>query len=204
MLSVTFQAAIIIDAANLHSLLSLANTPALVESYAAPEAPAATKRVRTAKATPVDGDKPKRTRATKAEMEARKAAAGGDPAPQTQNPDPVPVDVVEVTKAVVEEEAKAPAPKRDRRSAAQKAKDAEKDAKSSAPKSSAAKTDKSKSSSAADAPDAAAMLERFAKLIDADFEKAKAVLDEFGVNRFSDLKAEQQAAFGAKLTELGV
>lgn len=48
------------------------------------------------------------------------------------------------------------------------------------------------------------LLGRFAKLIDSDFSLAKSLLDEFGVNRFSDLKPEALAAFALKLTEAGV
>lgn len=217
MLSVTFQTAIIIDAANLHSLLSLANTPALVESYAAPEAPApvvAAKRVRKAAASDDGAQKAKRTRRTKAQMAEAAAAAGGEAPKEPEVPKSESTSVVvneekvsspALTEALTKAaplgsppKATAPAKKRDRRSAAQKAKDAEKDAKPSGKDKS---TTKASSSSA---PDPAVLLDRFAKLIDTEFEKAKAVLDEFGVNRFSELKADQHGAFDAKLTELGV
>jgi len=212
MLSVTFQAAIIIDPANLHSLLSLANTPAIVEPYAAaPVAVAApAKRVRKTAAASTGEAKPKRTRATKAEMEARRAAAAGG-APETPKPTAAPEAGASETKASDAPSATTSAPvadkpKRDRRSAAKKAADAAKEAGKAAPKPAAKpKADpKPKTTAKGDAPDANKLLERFAALIDKDFAGAQALLGEFDVKRFSEVPVDQHAAFEAKLVELGV
>lgn len=184
MLQVTFNEPIIIDAANLHSLLSLANAPAIVVPYGAPVVAEPAKRVRKAKVepeTPSTGEstapateKAPRKRATKAEMEARKAAAAG---------------AGEAPKEEVKQEAPKEEPKEEPKEPAKRSRKAA-DKKADEPK--------------GDAPKADELLERFAKLIDSDFAQAKGVLDGFGVNRFSDLPADQLAAFAAKLTELGV
>lgn len=187
MLSVTFSQPIVIEAAALHALLSLANAPATVEPYlnghatpAAGPAPAAEKRARKPKAEAApSGEEPaKRTRRTKAEMEAARAnaASGVDAAAQT-------------TEA---ETAAAKTPE-----AAPKAKPGRK------PKAEAGSTETATAATSAEVS-TEGLLERFAKLIDSDFNQAKAVLDQFGVNRFSDVKPADIAAFSAKLTELGV
>ena len=189
MLSVTFSQPIVIDAANLHSLLSLANAPALVEPFTVVEvvtAPRAGRKPRLVNADPhapapekaEKEDKPKRTRRTKAEMLAAKEQASP----------PAEAEAAATTEAepVAEAAPVADAPaKRTRKPKAEKA----------APDTGVGEGATS---------DPAAMLERFAKLIDADFGAAKSALDEFGVNRFSDLKPDQLGAFDAKLTELGV
>lgn len=223
MLSVSFNQPIVISAENLNSLLTLANTPAVVTPYvdAAPAPAAPAKRVRGGKAAAPTGDKPKRTRATKAEMEARRAAAAGGetPKPETPPADPVPeTPAADAAPAKVEAASEAPAkPKRDRRSAAKKAADAAAaktaDAKQSKPSGGGGSTAKSGSSKAAskEPPKSAApseyaegLLARFATLIDSDFAAASAMLAEFGVKRFSELKPEQHKAFDAKLTEAKV
>lgn len=195
MLSVTFSQPIVIDAANLHSLLSLANAPAVVEPVkvfevvAAPRAgrkPRLTNPKAEPEAAPTDTpapEKAKRTRRTKAEMLAAKEQASpsdGAGAAATTEAEPA---------AEAAPVADAPVKKRGRKPKAE-----------AAPKSTGA----AEAGASGTAPDTAAMLERFAKLIDADFGKAKSALDEFGVNRFSDLKPDQLGAFNAKLTELGV
>lgn len=188
MLSVTFSQPIVIDAANLHSLLSLANAPALVEPFTVVEVVTAVRGGRKPRLTNADPhapksekaekeDKPKRTRRTKAEMLAAKEQAS--PTDATEAAATTEAEPVADAAPVVD------APKRTRKPKAEAAPKAEK-------------------ATAGDASDAAAMLERFAKLIDADFGAAKATLDEFGVNRFSDLKPDQLGAFDAKLAELGV
>lgn len=205
MLSVTFSQPIVIDPANLHSLLSLANAPALVEPYTVVDVVTAPRDVVTAPrevvTAPREGrkprltngdphapaaeapkadkaDKPKRTRRTKAEMLAAKEQASPSDAPEaaaTTEAEPV-AETAPVADAPVKRTRK---PKAD-----------------AAPKS----TDTGGAATA----DPAELLERFAKLIDADFGEARALLDEFGVNRFSDLEAGKHAAFAAKLTEFGV
>ena len=189
MLSVTFSQPIVIDPANLHSLLSLANAPALVEPFTVVEVVSATRGGRKPRLTNGDPhapkaekadepkpDKPKRTRRTKAEMLAAKEQAspsGATEAAATTEAEPV---------AEAAPVADAPT-KRTRKPKAEKA-------------------DSGVGEGATSDP--AELLERFAKLIDADFGKAKGLLDEFGVNRFSDLEAAKHAAFAAKLTEAGV
>lgn len=196
MLSVTFSQPIVIDAANLHSLLSLANAPALVEPCkvfeVAAQKPGRKPRLTNADpnaptADPVpEADKPKRTRRTKAEMEQLRN--GGTPEQASDAGPETEAAVTTEAEAVAEAPASDAPKKAGRKPKAEKVADAE----------------KSTSTGAGATPDAAAMLERFAKLIDADFGKAKSALDEFGVNRFSDLKPDQLGAFDAKLTELGV
>lgn len=202
MLSVTFNEPIIIDAANLHSLLALANTPAVVAPAVpvSPVAAAPVKRQRSAASsapTAAAGDAPKRKRATKAEMEARRAAETGGDAPKEEPKAEAPVVEPKAEAPVVEK------PKRDRRSAAQKAAAAAKEAAKDAPKSEPSTKGKTNGAAKATAnPDK--LLERFALLIDSDFDKASGLLSEFGVKRFSELKAEQHGAFEAKLKEAGV
>jgi len=200
MLSVTFSQPIHIDAANLHSLLSLANAPALVEPYlngvAVEVAPRPGRKPRItngdphapAVVEPPKEDKPKRTRRTKAEMLAAKATAEDGPnateAALTEQAS------TSGTPATPEAAGEVEAPKKPgRKPAAAKAADV-------------GKSEASPTTS--ENVDATAMLERFAKLIDTDFSQAKAVLDGFGVTGFSKLEASQYAAFSAKLTELGV
>ena len=48
------------------------------------------------------------------------------------------------------------------------------------------------------------LLDRFARLIDKDFDAALGILTKFGVERFSDLKPAEHAAFGEALTGLNV
>jgi hypothetical protein len=204
MLSVTFSQPIVIDANALAALLSLAQTPATVEPYlnghstpdAAADVPA--KRQRKA-ANPVAeagpaGDKPKRTRATKAEMEARRAAAAGEAAPEQASATGPETGAAVTTEA----EAAAEAPVADAPTKAKRAPRAKKEAAGDSAKPDAKPTPD------AGGVDSADLLAQFAKLIDSDFTQAKAVLDEFGVNRFSDLKPDAYMAFAAKLVELGV
>lgn len=182
MLSVTFSEPIVIDPSKLHDLISLAGTPATVAPYlnghAAPveAAPAkATRQRRSAAsspATPAAGDKPKRKRATKAEMEARKAAAAGGEAPKSTEADAAGANDTAP-------EAKAPA-KRSR---------------SAKPKADAA---------AGNEEAAKKLVDRFAVLIDKDFDKASGLLAEFGAKRFGEVKEADYAAFDAKLKEAGV
>lgn len=173
MLSVVFQQPIILDAANLHSLLSLANAPAVVTPYADPtpveETPVKATRVRKPKAVAEGGtateapvvDKPKRTRATKAEMEARRAAEQPAEEPETPAPE----------KAEAKGRGKG----------------------------------KASTANGASTPEyAQKLLDRFAVLIDKDFDVASGLLAEFGVKRFSEMKPEQHSAFDAKLTGAGV
>jgi len=46
------------------------------------------------------------------------------------------------------------------------------------------------------------LLDRFTGLVDRDYDAALQLLEQFGVARFSDLKEDQQAAFGDALTQL--
>ena len=48
------------------------------------------------------------------------------------------------------------------------------------------------------------LLGRFSKLIEKDFALAKNILDELGVERFSDLEGKDYPAFAGKLDEAGV
>lgn len=223
MLSVTFNQPIVIDAANLHSLLSLANTPAVVAPYAsvdAVEEVVKVKRVRIANgaaAPAVSSDKPKRTRATKAEMEARRAAAVGEapanvPAitPPNETADTAPAPAPEKVEAAPVPDK----PKRDRRSAAQKAAAAAKEAAPAKPTATPAKSkpsggakpsaSKEPKTAAKPTEDSDALLARFAALIDKDYPAATALLEGFGVKRFSEMDAKEHPAFSAKLKELGV
>ena len=52
--------------------------------------------------------------------------------------------------------------------------------------------------------DANELLGRFSKLIEKDFALAKNILDELGVERFSDLEGKDYPAFAGKLDEAGV
>lgn len=196
MLSVTFSQPIVIDANGLAALLSLANAPATVEPYlnghATPAAEAAPVAKRGSKprvvAAQVDaapaGDKPKRTRRTKAEMEAARAeqaaAAGGEAPPTTTEADVAGATTEPPAEAAPVKEAKKPRKPKE------------------------TKTATAATVAAAEVASTEGLLERFAKLIDSDFTQAKEVLDQFGVNRFSDLKPDDIAAFSAKLVELGV
>jgi hypothetical protein len=154
-------------------------------------------------------------------MEARRAAAaaGGAPAGEASPPEadaaPAKEEAPPASDAAPVPDAPAK-PKRDRRSAAKKAADAAAeaaDAKKSKPSGGGGSTAKSGSSKAAskEPPKSAApseyaegLLARFATLIDSDFAAASAMLAEFGVKRFSELKPEQHKAFDAKLTEAKV
>ena len=48
------------------------------------------------------------------------------------------------------------------------------------------------------------LLGRFSKLIEKDFALAKNILDELGVERFSDLEGDKYPVFAGKLDEAGV
>lgn len=209
MLSVTFSQAIVIEANALASLLSLANVPATVEPYlngnSTPEPVVPAKRTRKprAEATPAAGDgaeKPKRTRRTKAEMEALRAGEAGNnfgPA-VTETAAPAGEAAAQTTEAETAAATTTPAeaaPEKPKRVRKPKA---DKDVPAGAV---ALDSDKV---TPAETISAEGLLERFAKLIDADFAAAKKLLDEFGVNRFSDLAPTDHAAFQAKLVELGV
>lgn len=200
MLSVTFSQPIVIEAGVLASLLSLANVPATVEPYlngnSTPEPVVPAKRTRKPKAEAApDGEPPvKRTRRTKAEMAALRAgvapetaASAGEVTAQTTEAETVVATTTPVEAAPVEKLKRTRKPK------------AEKD---SVPTGAVALD--SGEVKPAETVSAEGLLERFAKLIDADFAAAKKLLDEFGVNRFSDLAPTDHAAFQAKLVELGV
>lgn len=208
MLSVTFSQAIVIEPNALASLLSLANVPATVEPYlngnSTPEPAVPAKRTRKSAASspaapaPAAGDcaeKPKRTRRTKAEMAALRA---GEAPAATETAAPAGEAAAQTTEAETAAATTTPAgaaPEKPKRVRKPKA---DKDVPAGAV---ALDSDKV---TPAETISAEGLLERFAKLIDADFAAAKKLLDEFGVNRFSDLAPTDHAAFQAKLVELGV
>lgn len=113
-----------------------------------------------------------------------KAAAPEAPAPET------PAPVAEEKKPEEKKpEVKAPAKKAAAKSTVTGVTPGSK-AKTSAPK--------------GEAPDAAALLDRFSKLIDTSYDDALGLLEQFGVARFSDLKETEFGGFAEKLDALGV
>lgn len=209
MLSVTFSQPIVIEANALASLLSLANVPATVEPYlngnSTPEVGVPAKRTRKSAAPSpaspaADGEAPKkRTRRTKAEMAALRAGeAGGNPAAE-ETAAPAGEAATQTTEAETAAATTTPAEaapvEKAKRNRCRKEKD-------TVPAGATALD--SATVTPAETVNAEGLLERFAKLIDADFAAAKKLLDEFGVNRFSDLQPTDHAAFQAKLVELGV
>lgn len=200
MLSVTFLDSLLVKAEHLTDLMRMAGGVAATVAHVSDgTAPTAAAPVAAApNATP----KPRAKRRTKAEM----AAAAGAPADVAPVEPPVKAAVAVVTPApdtAVAVVAAAPK-KATRRTKAQIAADAAVAALEGAATGGKAGAAVAAAVSVLSDVDTADLLPRFATLIDTDFTLAKSVLDEFGVNRFSDLKPEALGGFAAKLSELGV
>ena len=170
MLSVKFQAPILIDEKNLAALLALTGVPAMVEPL-------------------VNGAAPKRGRKPRAEAmppaEPAPAAAGA----VEQQASTEPVAPVKTKRGPKPKAQAAPAP------------EPVPETKKRGPK---PKAQAAPATPAGPAPDADELLGRFSTLIDKDFDQAKGLLDQFGVERFSDMKTAEYGAFAAALSEAGV
>lgn len=211
MLAVKFHDEIVISEDKLGALLMLAGVPASVRPHhelvaaqaAVADAPKRRGRKPKADAAPTTPAVPgkKRGRKSNAEKAAMAAAAATDAAPAVAE---AATEAAQAEESATAEAAPVDPPKDQADPVAppaEAAPAASKPAKKSGGKKNGSEA---KAEPAAEPADPGELLPRFSALIDKDFAGAKAVLEGFGVSKFSEIPPANYPSLSEKLTELGV